>query len=290
MRKPLAAAFAAAALSFVPALPVAAAVQHEGTLSYERTGKGATTLILVPGLGSGAEVWKDVVADLGDRYTIVTVTLDGFDGAPAPKGHVSLDQDVASLDAVIAREHLVKPVVVGHSLGGYLALRLAAEHPSDVGRAVIVDALPVFPPPQPGETAAAREAGAHAMAAGVRNADAAAFAQQTHAVSATMVTSPANVDWVSNMTTRSNHDALADRMEGMMLVDIRPELSKITVPVLVMASAAAYGADATKGFYGQLYAGTPNVTVTPFATSRHFIMLDDKAGFEKSLTAFAPPA
>ena len=286
MRNRLAAACAAAALSLLPA--VAAAAQHEGTLSYARAGSGATTLVFIPGLGSGAEVWKDVVADLGGRYTTVVVTLDGFDGVPAAPGHASLDRDVASLDAMIAREHLVRPVIVGHSLGGYLALRLAAEHPADVGRTVAVDALPVFPPPQPGESAAAHAAAAHLFAAGIRSADAATFAQQAHASSSGMVTSPANVDWVTSMTVRSDRDALADRMEGMMLADIRPELPKITTPVLVMAAAAAYGADATKGFYGGLFAGTPDVTIAPFPAARHFIMLDDRPGFERALTVFAP--
>jgi hypothetical protein len=89
MRKPIAVALAATALALTAALPVAAAPQHEGTLSYERTGHGATTLLLIPEMGSGAEVWKDIVADLSDRYTIVTVTLDGFDGTAPPSARAA---------------------------------------------------------------------------------------------------------------------------------------------------------------------------------------------------------
>ena len=45
---------------------LAAAPQHQGTISYVRSGTGPTTLVLIPGLGSGGEVWKSVVADLGE--------------------------------------------------------------------------------------------------------------------------------------------------------------------------------------------------------------------------------
>jgi pimeloyl-ACP methyl ester carboxylesterase len=289
MNMPIAVAFAATVLALTAALPAAAAPQHEGTLSYERTGRGTTTLLLIPGLGSGAEVWKDVVADLADRYTIVTVTLDGFDGAAPPSGGASLDADVASLDALISKLKLGKPVVVGHSLGGFLALRLAAEHPGDVAKIVAVDSLPIFPPPQPGETGAGRAAAAHAMAAGLKRADAAAFTAQSHAMAATLVTSPENVEWVSGMTVRSDQAAVADRMEGMMLADLRPALPKIAVLVLVMGAGAAFGVDATKAFYSALYAGTPAVSFEIFGAARHFIMLDQKVQFERTLVAFAPP-
>src|SRR6202011_4182796 len=107
--------------------------------------------------------------------------------------------------------------VVGHSLGGFLALRLAAEHPGDVSKVVAVDALPIFPPPQPGETAAGRAAAAHALAAGIKGAESASFAAQSRATAAQLVTSPENVEWVTAMTVRSDRDALGDRLEQAML-------------------------------------------------------------------------
>jgi len=61
-----------------------------------------------------------------------------------------------------------------------------------------------------------------------------------------LVTSPENVDWVTAMTIRSDHGALADRMQQSMLADLRPALPKIAVPVLVVGAGAPCGVDATK--------------------------------------------
>ena len=51
------------------------------------------------------------------------------------------------LAAYIRERHLSRPLVVGHSLGGTLALALASDHPDRLGPLVIVDALPFFAGP-----------------------------------------------------------------------------------------------------------------------------------------------
>ena len=47
--------------------------------------------------------------------------------------------------ALIAQEHLNKPVIIGHSLGGFTTIRVAEEHSALIRGAIAVDGLPVFP-------------------------------------------------------------------------------------------------------------------------------------------------
>ncbi len=101
-------------------------------------------MILIPGLASGAWVWRDSIAALQGEHRVYAVTLAGFDGRPAVKGDV-LAQAAASLHALIASQRLDRPVLIGHSLGGTLALQFATTHSDLIAGVVAVDGLPVFP-------------------------------------------------------------------------------------------------------------------------------------------------
>jgi pimeloyl-ACP methyl ester carboxylesterase len=108
-------------------------------------GTRGSPVVLVPGLASGAWVWKDTIDALkGDASRVCRDALrDSTDVRP-----VAGDPMRVALDALrdlVAKEHLDKPVIVGHSLGGMLALQLAAGYPDLVSGVVTIDGLPVFP-------------------------------------------------------------------------------------------------------------------------------------------------
>ena len=113
----------------------AAAVFDVGTMHVERHGERGSPVILIPGLASGAWVWKDTIAALQGEHRVYAVTLAGFDGRPAVRGDV-LALAATSLQELIVSQRLDKPVLVGHSLGGTLALMFAATHSDLIGGAV----------------------------------------------------------------------------------------------------------------------------------------------------------
>ena len=77
---------------------------------------------------------------------VYAVTLAGFDGMPAPTNGGNLfDQADASLLQLIKQQHIDKRVLIGHSLGGTLALRFAGEPAELISGVVTVDGLPIFP-------------------------------------------------------------------------------------------------------------------------------------------------
>ena len=101
-------------------------------------------VILIPGLTASKEVWRGAVAAVpGYRYHLIQVA--GFAGAPA-RGNAGAGPMVAPLADEIARyieaNRLKRPAIVGHSMGGTLALMLAERHPELVGRTMVVDMLP----------------------------------------------------------------------------------------------------------------------------------------------------
>src|SRR5205823_14931808 len=93
------------------------------------------------GMSSSGDSWTRTVADFQDRYPCHILPLAGFADQPPIHGPL-LSAVVDDLAAYIEQHHLENPVIVGHSLGGNIALDLASHHPALVGPVVIVDSLP----------------------------------------------------------------------------------------------------------------------------------------------------
>lgn len=117
----------------------------------ETRGDGPVPLVLAPGLCCDWTVWDSFMDRNKDRYTMYAVTLPGFGGTEPPPtpdtnaGTPWLDNAAAAVVDLINDRKLEKPVIVGHSLGGFLALRIATEQPDLIRGAVAVDGMPAFP-------------------------------------------------------------------------------------------------------------------------------------------------
>src|ERR1043166_5432263 len=96
--------------------------------SVQVVGRGPD-VILIPGLTSGRDVWRATAAAVpGYRYHLVQVA--GFAGEPARGNRAGpviapLAEEIARY---IADRHLVRPAIIGHSMGGTLAMMIAARH------------------------------------------------------------------------------------------------------------------------------------------------------------------
>ncbi len=135
---------AVASLALVATALAASAAQatEPTTFSVKVTGQGRP-MVLIPGLASAGSVWDSTVAHYASTHECHVLQLAGFAGSPAVPG-MSLKQVEEELSAYIASRKLDRPVLVGHSLGGFVALRLAADHPQQPGSVVVVDALPAL--------------------------------------------------------------------------------------------------------------------------------------------------
>jgi len=240
-------------------------------------------VILIPGLASSGDVWNGTVDHLKGHYRLHVLNLAGFAGEPAganAQGDI-LVPAVEALDAYIKANHLNKPVVVGHSMGGLMALMLAKAHPEDAGKLVIVDALPyvgvIF---NPAATPATMEPQATALRDGLMATPDDAFAAQQGASMGRMVTSADNVKLVVKWSVDSNRRVFAESFYEDLMTDMRGDVAGIATPTTVLFPVAA-GQDAaqTEAFYRMSYTGMPKVSFTRIDNSLHFEMLDQPEAF-----------
>jgi pimeloyl-ACP methyl ester carboxylesterase len=196
---------------------------------------------------------------------------------------------------------LNRPILVGHSLGGFLALKFGIDHSALVRGIVAVDGLPILPPFSQ-MTVDQRDTTVDMMTAQMKAAPSAQFLAQQKATLASMITSPADVDRVAALSAKSDQASVAEYFGELSKADLRPELAKLTVPTLEIApvptvpqpyegpqASAASMADRETGykaFYTSLFPGAPNVTVVTVPNSKHFVMIDQPKALFDAITSF----
>ena len=124
-------------------------------LRYLEAGSGPP-LLLVHGLASNAALdWGRLIAPLARSYHVYAPDLPGFGRSERPaSGDYSIPMQVEAVRAFLGRIGVPRARVAGLSMGGWIAARLAGEHPELVERLVLVDAAgmrPVDEAPIPAE-------------------------------------------------------------------------------------------------------------------------------------------
>jgi pimeloyl-ACP methyl ester carboxylesterase len=248
------------------------------SFTVEVTGKGKP-IILIPGLASSGEVWKETVAQFSNRYECHVVTLAGFAGV-APITTPLLATAQKELVEYIDAKKLDRPIIVGHSLGGFLALRMGADTPAKVGRLVIVDSLPALGAVQmPDITPDQLKSMAARMRDGKKSQDAATFAEGQRRSVASMVTKPDDLDRVLGWGRKSDGVTVINAMHDLIATDLRQEIERIKSPTLVLGTWIAYKEYTTRAAventFKTQYQKLNGVTIEVADTARHFIMYDD---------------
>jgi pimeloyl-ACP methyl ester carboxylesterase len=99
----------------------------------------APLVLAIHGITSTSRTWLAVARALGDRAALIAVDLRGRGRSSELPPPFGLDAHVTDMLAVLDHFGLERAVVTGHSLGAYIAARLAVRDPDRVARLVLVD-------------------------------------------------------------------------------------------------------------------------------------------------------
>jgi len=247
-------------------------------------------MILIPGLASSAEVWKGTVAHYATHYQCHTVNLAGFAGVAPIQGPL-LQQAEDGLSQYIKEHHLDHPVIVGHSLGGFVAMKFAADHPDQIGKLVIVDSLPALGATQmPNATPDQLRMVAEQVRSNMEKGDAASQEASQRQVVQSMVTKDADVERIVQWGKASDRHTVVESMYDLMASDLRPQLAQVKAPTLVLGTWIAYKQyaprEAIEATFQQQYAKLAGVKIEMADHARHFIMYDDPDWMFERMDAF----
>ncbi|HEX8076120.1 MAG TPA: alpha/beta hydrolase [Thermoleophilaceae bacterium] len=111
---------------------------HGHRVSYRRAGWGPV-IVLIHGITGSSTTWDEVIEPLAERYTVVAPDLLGHGESAKPRGDYSLGAYASGIRDLLAALGHDRATVVGHSLGGGVAMQLAYQFPERVERLVLVD-------------------------------------------------------------------------------------------------------------------------------------------------------
>lgn len=120
------------------AIPLKHSTLHGHEVGYRLAGEGDETILLIHGMAGSSRTWRDVMPTLSQRHRVIAADLMGHGESAKPMGDYSLGAHASGLRDLLTRLEIHRTTVVGHSLGGGVALQLAYQHPELCERLVLV--------------------------------------------------------------------------------------------------------------------------------------------------------
>lgn len=257
-------------------------------------------MILIPGLSSSPDTWTTTIARYRDRYECHVLTLAGFVGQP-PIAEPLIATVRVELAKYIRDKHLDHPVIVGHSLGGTVAMAVAIDHPDLVGPLVIVDMVPFLGgTAMQASTADEAKPKIAAMRTGMNAMSSEQWEQYARSGESVkyMVTGEASLKTLIQWGVASDRHTVTDALADIYGLDLRADIAQIRTPVLALGTwrgvhdqvmdVAKF--DVTRQMiaisFALQFAKLPRLHFALSDTARHFIMFDDPAWFFGALDSF----
>jgi pimeloyl-ACP methyl ester carboxylesterase len=258
----------------------------EGQLFEAKTNGKGRDVVLLHGLAASRVCWEAAGAELGAGVRLHTPQIRGFAGvAPSPRRETGrFLKPMADELAAYLRTRANGPVaIVGHSMGGLVALMLARDHPDVVDRAMVVDVPSFFSVLiNPFATSANVSPFAEATRRRYLRQDPAALETALRRTVERLVTDPGQIDRIVDWGLASDMETTADIMAEVMTTDLRPHLPAIQRPVDVVYAwdrSAPATRIALDQVYASAYSGLADVRRVRIDEARHYVMLDQPQAF-----------
>ena len=246
---------------------------------------------MIPGLACSGDVWEETVKALSKKYECHVLTLAGFAGQKTIEAPY-LSSIKKEIIHYIKANNLKEVILIGHSLGGFLSMWIAAEENDLIQKVLIVDSLPFLAAATiPTLTVEQVRPQAEMMKNYINKQDDKTFANSQKQNIAAMVTAPEDIEKVLAWSHASDKATIAQAMYELMTTDLRKKITTLTQPTLVLGAWYA-GKDfgmtksGTQKAYEAQYKNAKNCTVKMADTAKHFIMFDETEWYMNELNAF----
>ncbi len=259
--------------------------------TVEVKGKGQP-MILIHGLFCSGEVWKETVEHYQRKYECHIITVAGFGGNAPRLSENFLEQVKDDVINYSKTKKLKRPVIMGHSMGGFISFWAAASAPDLFEKVIVVDGLPFMPEIQmPGATSESMKGMAEGIRSQMKNQTPEQTRQNQGAYLQNMIVSKERIEQVTEIAVTADVATQAEVMYELFTVDLREEISAIKSPVLLLGAWIAYSQygvthDTAMAGYSRQVKNISDCEVALNDTARHFIFYDDPEWFYNKVDTF----
>lgn len=239
-----------------------------------REGRGEFEMVLIHGLGANSEIWEGVLPYLEGTFKVWTFELSGH-GTTQPILDPTIEKEADRLAAFLSEKDITYPTLVGHGLGGMIALQYSLDHPADVHRLIMIDAAP--------KQLASQEQKAEVGQALVEKYDEFIYNRYS-----SMSPEPDITEQIVDMALRTHRSSFTSLLMSSFDYDVTDRLYDFTVPLLVLGSELLFPhPDTSQQVLKQIGFGKArSLTFKRMGLTGHYVMLERAPYTASVLLAF----
>lgn len=235
-------------------------------------------MVLIHGLGGAASEWGQVEPYLKGTFKVATFEMAGH-GSTQPVMDPTIATEAVRLGEFIRKSGMSRPTLVGHGLGGMVALQYALDHPGDINRLILIDTAP--------RQLADRKQKEEIGKALVDDYD--RFVGERYAM---MSPDDEITKQILDMALRTHAPTFVSLLMSSFDFDLTDRLRTLSVPMLVIGSELMFPRpDETQPMLAQYgYDKARSLSFKRFGRTGHYIMLEQPVMLASVLMAFGVDA
>ena len=258
-------------------------IQQPEPIKIETIGKGKPIFYL-PGFAVPGSIWKETVNSLSLTRKSYLFSYAGFNGnKPIEMPWYSTIKN--SIIEYIKVNNLSDIIIIGHSMGGNLAVDIASKLPNRVSKIVIVEALPcmreVMMPNVPAESLLYESPYNKQML----EMDNQKFKNMAAMMASNMTLNKEKINTLTNWILNADRKTWVYGYTDLLKLDLRTILSEIKCKTLIIGASFPDIKIAKKNYENQ-YSNLTNKTIVMASNSKHFVMFDQPKWFYKTVNDF----
>ncbi|EJL59551.1 alpha/beta fold hydrolase [Flavobacterium sp. CF136] len=247
-----------------------------------KIGKGKQAIIFIPGFASSGDVWNETKTVFEKDFTCYTLTMAGFAGVK-PQPNPSFENWKNEIANYIITNKIEKPILIGHSMGGGLALAIAADYPELIGKIVVVDALPCLAALSDPSFKSKENNDCSAMVTQMTAMTDIQFYEMQKQTMPRLLADASKLEMVVDWSVKSDRKTFAQMYCDFFNVDLREKISSVKCPSLILLES--YFVNLKPAIENQ-YKSLKTANFQYANKGMHFIMYDDKDWYLGQLSNF----
>ena len=256
--------------------------EHNYPFDVKISGAGTKTIIFIPGFACSSDVWNETIKVFEKDYKCIRINMHGFAGIKAD-ANPTLKSWVDEIARYIIFEKIKNPIIIGHSLGGIMALWLASDYPNLVSKIVDIDALPCYAELWDDKFTPKKKPDCLENVKAMQAMTDAELHKMQRANMELMIADTSKIETVVHWNLLSDRKTMGETFCEFLNTDLRDTISRAICPSLIMLEPSFKPSNAR--IVGQFK--KMRATKIVYATKGlHFIMYDDKDWYLNQLKAF----
>ncbi len=255
----------------------------QNAFKVEKSGEG-NAIVFLPGFTTPGSVWDETIRHLDGQFESHVFTYAGFGGVE-PIGTPWYSPLKDQIVNYIQEEDLSNVTIIGHSMGGNLAIDIALALPEKVSTLILVESIPCIRElMMPGVPASALQYDSPYNQQ-MLNMDEQAFNQMASGMAQNMTSNPEKQNEIKSWILKADRETYVYGYTDLLKLDLRDQLSGITARTLILG-ASFPDKNVVKTNYDSQYSNLANKEIFIADDSKHFVMFDQPEWMYGKINSF----